>query len=96
VISVECWKLLRVEAVNGVVLFAAVVEADHALKMEYATWNRIGRPDELTIINERAVVDVPDDDDRYAACIANWPDCVDGAYDPRCCRFPKSCSCWKG
>jgi hypothetical protein len=27
------------------------------------------------------------------ACIAQWPDCYEGGYDPRCCRFPKSCSC---
>lgn len=25
-------------------------------------------------------------------CIARWPECESGAYDPRCCRFPKSCS----
>lgn len=30
---------------------------------------------------------------RKAACIVAWPECVDGTYDPRCCRFPKSCSC---
>lgn len=32
-------------------------------------------------------------DGRDPACVAQWPDCEDGAYDPRCCRFPKSCSC---
>jgi hypothetical protein len=32
-------------------------------------------------------------DGRDPTCVAAWPDCVDGAYDPRCCRFPKSCSC---
>ena len=30
---------------------------------------------------------------RLAECIENWPDCREGDYDPRCCRFPKSCSC---
>lgn len=30
---------------------------------------------------------------RLAACVEKWPECVDGGYDPRCCRFPKSCSC---
>lgn len=25
-------------------------------------------------------------------CRSNWPDAVAGTYDPRCCRFPKSCS----
>lgn len=34
-----------------------------------------------------------DADSRDPACVAVWPDCEDGAYDPRCCRFPKSCSC---
>lgn len=32
-------------------------------------------------------------DGRDPACVATWPDCVDGAYHPQCCRFPKSCSC---
>lgn len=27
-----------------------------------------------------------------AACLAEWPEAENGAYDPRCCRFPKSCS----
>jgi hypothetical protein len=26
-------------------------------------------------------------------CVAQWPDCHEGGYNPRCCRFPKSCSC---
>jgi hypothetical protein len=26
------------------------------------------------------------------SCVANWPGCFSGGYDPRCCRFPKSCS----
>jgi hypothetical protein len=30
---------------------------------------------------------------RLTACLVTWPDCEEGAYDPRCCRFPKSCSC---
>jgi hypothetical protein len=32
-------------------------------------------------------------DDRNPECVACWPECVPGGYDPRCCRFPKSCSC---
>jgi hypothetical protein len=32
-------------------------------------------------------------DARDPACVAKWPECESGAYDPRCCRFPKSCSC---
>lgn len=26
------------------------------------------------------------------SCVERWPECETGAYDPRCCRFPKSCS----
>lgn len=25
-------------------------------------------------------------------CYTRWPECSNGDYDPRCCRFPKSCS----
>ena len=32
-------------------------------------------------------------DGRDPECVARWPECFDGGYDPRCCRFPKSCSC---
>jgi hypothetical protein len=32
-------------------------------------------------------------DQRDAECIERWPDCWNGGYDPKCCRFPKSCSC---
>lgn len=31
-------------------------------------------------------------DERDPSCVEGWPECVDGEYDPRCCRFPKSCS----
>lgn len=31
--------------------------------------------------------------DRDPACVERWPECEVGAHDPRCCRFPKSCSC---
>jgi hypothetical protein len=30
---------------------------------------------------------------RIRECVESWPGCADGEYDPRCCRFPKSCSC---
>lgn len=30
---------------------------------------------------------------RDPECVKLWPDCRSGGYDPRCCRFPKSCSC---
>lgn len=29
---------------------------------------------------------------RLAVCVRDWPECESGGYDPRCCRFPKSCS----
>lgn len=25
-------------------------------------------------------------------CVERWPECFSGGYDPRCCRWPKSCS----
>lgn len=30
---------------------------------------------------------------RLLACVREWPECETFGYDPRCCRFPKSCSC---
>lgn len=30
---------------------------------------------------------------RDPNCVEQWPECFSGGYDPRCCRFPKSCSC---
>lgn len=30
---------------------------------------------------------------RLKSCIEEWPECVDGEYNPSCCRFPKTCSC---
>jgi hypothetical protein len=32
-------------------------------------------------------------DNRRPECVANWPECENGKYHPKCCRFPKSCSC---
>lgn len=31
-------------------------------------------------------------DERKKSCTDNWPGAASGEYDPRCCRFPKSCS----
>lgn len=33
---------------------------------------------------------------RFKYCVEVWPECVDGEYNPACCRFPKSCSCDAG
>lgn len=30
---------------------------------------------------------------RLRACVEAWPECEPMAYNPACCRFPKSCSC---
>lgn len=30
---------------------------------------------------------------RLRTCVENWPECRSGEYNPKCCRFPKSCSC---
>jgi hypothetical protein len=30
---------------------------------------------------------------RFLSCVEAWPECVDGEYNPACCRFPKPCSC---
>ena len=29
---------------------------------------------------------------KLPSCLEAWPECESGKYDPRCCRFPKSCS----
>lgn len=29
---------------------------------------------------------------RLRACVEAWPEAETMMYDPRCCRFPKSCS----
>lgn len=29
---------------------------------------------------------------RLRFCVEQWAECESGLYDPRCCRFPKSCS----
>ena len=31
---------------------------------------------------------------RDPECVKRWPDCEVGEYNPACCRWPKSCSCW--
>lgn len=33
------------------------------------------------------------EDWRNPSCVERWPGCFTGGYDPKCCRFPKSCSC---
>lgn len=31
---------------------------------------------------------------RNPSCVEQWPECGSSEYDPQCCRFPKSCSCY--
>lgn len=31
-------------------------------------------------------------DERDPHCVEAWPECESFGHDPRCCRFPKSCS----
>lgn len=31
-------------------------------------------------------------DERHPECVKAWPECESFGYDPRCCRYPKSCS----
>lgn len=33
---------------------------------------------------------------RLRSCVEQWPECEPDAYNPACCRFPKSCSCLPG
>jgi hypothetical protein len=30
---------------------------------------------------------------RLRSCVEEWPECYEGGYNPKCYRFPKSCSC---
>lgn len=49
-----------------------------------------------TLINHPFVPLIPDPAygkvQREPTCVANWPECHEGGYDPRCCRFPKACA----
>jgi dCMP deaminase len=44
-------------------------------------------------VEDVAGTDIGGQYERNPQCVANWPECFSGGYDPRCCRFPKSCSC---
>lgn len=47
---------------------------------------------ENLVDTDRALPDVAEPRRRIRACVENWPEAETGGYDPRCCRFPKSCS----
>lgn len=42
---------------------------------------------------EPTVEDSVDNIQYDPACVMAWPGCESGAYNPNCCRWPKSCSC---
>lgn len=58
---------------------------------ESYTWN--GKYERHTVSAPPASVPSPPEPARDPRCVEAWPECQSGAYDPRCCRFPKSCSC---
>lgn len=41
---------------------------------------------------DTASAPMPERRRRLRACVESWPGAETCAYDPRCCRFPKSCS----
>ena len=53
----------------------------------------LGRPTPQPIPVSQWLPGAAEADGRDPECVQRWPECEDGAYDPRCCRFPKSCSC---
>ena len=53
-------------------------------------WFQIVESVESRIDQQRAE---PIQDNREPDCIERWPECESGCFDPRCCRWPKSCSC---
>ena len=62
---------------------------------QFARWEerQLVRRDLLAIASDLEAGGLPAVDDRDAECVARWPDCINGGYDPKCCRSPKSCSC---
>jgi hypothetical protein len=71
-----------------------------ACNKAHTSCNRSGGHSNIQEVSDRYYAKIMDAytpsvvaDDRHPACIEQWPDCRNGDYDPRCCRFPKSCSC---
>lgn len=50
---------------------------------------------------DRMMLDTPESlptpetkpDNREPECVKRWPECESGCFNPRCCRWPKSCLC---
>jgi hypothetical protein len=51
------------------------------------------RPSVLAVLDPVEAAPTAAEPTRSPVCVAAWPECYSGGYDPRCCRFPKSCSC---
>lgn len=69
---------------------------DPATELQWATHDQL-RP-AADLLEQCQASSVPvgvsgQPDGRDPECVKRWPDCFDGGYHPRCCRFPKSCSC---
>lgn len=62
---------------------------------QYELCPRCGVELEREVAEERAeqLANLPKPRRRLRSCVERWPGAeIDGDYDPRCCRFPKSCS----
>lgn len=75
---------LRIDGERAAVNGAWVDKSEARQALQSAAW-RLRWPRE-------AESEAPRTDDRDPDCVARWPGAYDGGYDPRCCRFPKSCS----
>lgn len=68
----------------------AITEAILGIVERDYTTSRRPTPEEEAQQAERLAAHQPAR--RLKSCIEQWPECETGDYDPRCCRFPKSCS----
>lgn len=67
-----------------IVVVAATDDAGRK-EADRAFWESVSESDDPGREEETALVREPD-------CVAGWPGCVNGEYNPACCRWPKSCS----
>jgi hypothetical protein len=80
------------------------VEALEATQHAHADVSHLSDAEREQVTQESAMTELPAARaearhgvvERDPECVANWPDCYEGGYDPSCCRFPKSCSCEVG
>ena len=82
------WKYDRYWAMMRICCFGGEPDPDKGT--HWRPWNAIPLPaPQGEIASSPTSTEARDPD-----CMARWPECEVGGYDPRCCRFPKSCSCW--